>query len=445
MNWKKTTLGNYLKVRKDRFKPTDEKIRNLKRIEKIDFAGNIFISEKPSNTGMILIKKGDLVISGINVEKGAMNLYEGEEDLVATIHYSSYSFDRNTLDIDFLKHFLKSKKFKELLKEQVPGGIKTEIKPKHLLPLVVDFPDSLLEQREVVKLLDNYNCQIDELNSELQTQLQYVKQLRQAYLTEAMQGLLVSNNLFIGEETGQQHLEKIIAEKAQLVKDKKLKIEKTLAPIKPEEIPFDIPENWVWCRLGKIVNRIFDGPFGSHLKTADYIERGIQVIRLGNLEEMAFKSSKEAFISEEKYSSLEQHTVFEGDIIIGSFLADGVKCTVLPKLKYVSIAKADCFTIRVNASSMSNRYIMYLLSSPIMYHGLFSLLRGMTRLRINTTQLKQLAVPLPPLSIQNKIVEKLDQLMQHCDGLEESIKASQMYNQQLLQQVLKEALEVKNH
>ena len=67
MSWKKVKLGDFLKVRENRYKPNDKAISDLKRIDKIDFSGEIYISDKPSNTDMILIKKGDLVISGINV------------------------------------------------------------------------------------------------------------------------------------------------------------------------------------------------------------------------------------------------------------------------------------------------------------------------------------------------------------------------------------------
>ena len=107
MSWQKVKLGTFLKVRENRFKPNDKAIAKLKRIDKIDFSGNIYISDKPSNTDMILVKKGDLVISGINVQKGAMSVYQGDEDVTATIHYSSYEFDTTKIDIEFLKFFLK--------------------------------------------------------------------------------------------------------------------------------------------------------------------------------------------------------------------------------------------------------------------------------------------------------------------------------------------------
>lgn len=59
---------------------------------------------------------------------------------------------------------------------------------------------------------------------------------------------------------------------------------------------------------------------------------------------------------------------------------------------------------------------------------------------INTEEMSNLLIPLPPLSQQHLIAQKLETLMQHCNHLEASIQQSQTQNQQLLQQVLREAL-----
>ena len=106
-NWQKVKIGDFLFERKGRYKPNDEQIVNLPRIEKIDFSGNFHIGNKDSKTDMILIKDGDLVISGINVAKGAIGIYSGE-DVTATIHYSSYTFDSNKINVEYFKRFLKS-------------------------------------------------------------------------------------------------------------------------------------------------------------------------------------------------------------------------------------------------------------------------------------------------------------------------------------------------
>jgi len=72
--WEKTKIGAFLFEREGKYKPDDETIAGLKRIDKIDFSGNFHIATKPSRTNMILICPDDLVISGINVSKGAMGI-----------------------------------------------------------------------------------------------------------------------------------------------------------------------------------------------------------------------------------------------------------------------------------------------------------------------------------------------------------------------------------
>src|SRR5690554_734689 len=111
MSWKEVTIGSFLRERPDRIEPNQANFLGLKRIEKIDFSGNIYLADNTSTrTNMILVKPGDLVISGINVAKGALAVYEGKEDVLATIHYSSYEFDKSVIDIEYLKWFLISER-----------------------------------------------------------------------------------------------------------------------------------------------------------------------------------------------------------------------------------------------------------------------------------------------------------------------------------------------
>ena len=212
MSWKKIRLGDVLKNREGRFKPNDQTIAGLKRIDKINFSGHIFLSDKSSNTDMILIKKGDLVISGINVEKGALAVYEGEDDILATIHYSSYNFDTTKIDIDFLKVFLRSPDFVQLLKEQVPGGIKTEIKPKHILPLEVYFPETTKEQKIIAEHFFEKEAKFNQLNEHISYQLTLLENLNQAILQEAVQGKLLPQDH--NDEPASELLKRIKVEKA---------------------------------------------------------------------------------------------------------------------------------------------------------------------------------------------------------------------------------------
>ena len=448
MSWQKVKLGQFLKNREGRYKPNDKTIQGLKRIDKINFSGTIFLSDKPSNTDMILVKKGDLIISGINVEKGAMNIYQGDEDVVATIHYSSYEFDEEKIDIDFLTNFLKSLEFKNALKEQVPGGIKTEIKPKHILPLIVEIPTDVKEQKRIVKKLIENNSIINKASFELSYQLDLIKQLRQAFLREAMQGKLVKSTNT--KETGQQLLEKIKAEKAQLIAEKKLKKEKKLSPITDYEIPFEIPEHWAWCKLGDVVNEILGGYAFDSTKYSK-TETDNQVIRLGNVKpNKLVLDSNPVFINGEYANEANKSMLKVGDILITMTGTRAKRdylfslCLFEDDFKTKNLflnQRVGCFRF---PELISTNFINVLLKDSKLIEPIFESSTGAAnQANIGITALRETILPLPPLHEQEQIVAKLEELMAFCDGLEESIKDSQVYNEKLLQQVLREALQPK--
>lgn len=441
MEWIDVKFSDFLKERKGRYKPNDEAIKGLKRIEKIDFSGQIYLSDKPSKTDMILVKDGDLVISGINVEKGAMNIFHGDEDVVATIHYSSYTYDTNVIELEFLKHFLKSKKFKDVLKEQVPGGIKTEIKPKHLLPLKIQIPKSLDDQKKIVEHLDHLYDKLNDSSSEITHQLDLIKNLRQAFLREAMQGLLVSNETS-DNKTGADLLAEIQAEKAQLVKEKKIKKPKPLAPITEEEIPFDIPENWTWCRLGQIVEDTEGGKSPNcENRPANKNEWG--VIKTTAIQENNFLAEENKVLPN-NFEIKDNYIIHIDDLLItraGPKNRVGIVCFVKEEVSNLILSDK---TIRIrNLKHLTNSaYLSYLLNSSLLKEIKESKMTGMADSQVNISQdnMKLIPIALPPLEIQERIVAKLDELMGYCDALEEQVKQSQQTNELLLQQVLREAL-----
>lgn len=426
MSWQKVKLGQFLKNREGRYKPNDKAIQGLKRIDKINFSGTIFLSDKPSNTDMILVKKGDLVISGINVEKGAMNIYQGEEDVVATIHYSSYEFDEDKIDINFLTNFLKSLEFKKALKEQVPGGIKTEIKPKHILPLIVEIPTDIKEQKRIVKKLIENNSIVEDVNSELTHQLDLIKQMRQAFLREAMQGKLVKSKNTT--ETGQQLLAKIKAEK-------KLKKEKELAPISELEIPFEIPEHWAWCRLGEICTKVTDGFHNTPPK----VSKGFPYIAATQVKSDKIDWDSCNYVEERFHRELHNKTTpKKGEILVVNIGA-GCGTPAIIDVDYEFSFKNTAI-LKFNQDLLFNKFLFYyfILRKDEFY---LNLTKGGLQPFLSLKILNEIDFPLPPLYEQEQIVSKLEELMSFCDGLEQSIKESQGYNEMLLQQVLREALQ----
>ena len=167
---------------------------------------------------------------------------------------------------------------------------------------------------------------------------------------------------------------------------------------------------WVNCCLNDLAVRIFDGPFGSNLKSDDYVDHGIRVVRLENLKNLWFDDSKQSFVTEEKYKSIEKHTVYPSDLIMSTFIADETKVCQLPLYVGFAVNKADCIGIRLK-DTVSTDFIKYFLASKDVYDLLTNHIHGATRPRVNTQQIKSIPIALPSLSEQREIVRILDSLL----------------------------------
>lgn len=273
------------------------------------------------------------------------------------------------------------------------------------------------------------------LSTELTHQLDLVKQLRQAFLREAMQGKLALQDP--NDEPASELLKKIKAEKEQLIKEKKIKKEKELSPIKPEEIPFEIPENWVWCRLGDVV-RMSRGRFSIRPRNdPSYLGGKYPFIQIGSLDESG------STINDAPQTLNEKGYKVSKDFPAGT-IAIAIVGGTIGNLGV--LGKAMCFTDSIVGvlpnKNYNQDYILNFLRSvqPSIKEASYQM-AGQPNIKI--PNLTNLIFPLPSLSEQHRIVAKLDQLMRHCDELEQSIKQSQTQNEQLLQQVLREALRPK--
>jgi type I restriction enzyme S subunit len=163
--WPETPLGDILAERREM--PNEEAVLSGRQpiIAKIRFAdgGMEFRASGESKTNLISIHPGDLVLSGINAAKGAIALYEPADrrKAAATIHYSSYSMDRERVEPRFLWLLLRHGVFRERLERFVPNGIKTELKAGKFLPIPIPLPP-MSEQRRIVAKIDQIAARVEE-------------------------------------------------------------------------------------------------------------------------------------------------------------------------------------------------------------------------------------------------------------------------------------------
>ena len=441
VEWKTTRVSEFLKEREGRYKPTDPAVLDLKRLNKIDFTGEIHLSDKNSKTNMIIVEPGDLVISGINVSKGAIAVYHGEEPVAATIHYSSYEFDEEKIEIEYFKRFVKSQSFVQSLKEQVKGGIKTEIKPKHFLPLKICLPD-IDSQKEIVSFFNRVEDDMAELSNEIECQQGYFKKFRQQILQEAIEGKLTAewrvNNpkLISGDNHALKLLEKIKAEKEKLFKEKKIKKQKPLAPIIDDEKPFDLPDGWVWCRLGNLSLKIGSG---STPRGSNYSTKGIPFFRSQNIHDRGLVYNDIKFISDDIHRKMKGTVVQCDDVLLNITGGSLGRCALVPSdFSEGNVSQHVCI---IRGIKINHKYLHIVMLSSLSQRMIFNNTTGAGREGLPKYNLEQFVITVPPLPEQQAIVERVDALKGIIDELEKQVTERKEQSQMLMQSVLKEAFE----
>src|SRR5690554_5713873 len=278
---------------------------------------------------------------------------------------------------------------------------------------------------------------------EVHNQFQYSDDLKQAILQEAIQGKLTQEwreqNPYT--EPASELLERIKAEKQQLIKDKKIKKEKPLPPITEDEIPFEIPEGWVWCRLGEVT---LDVSYGTSQKAI--IENiGVPVLRMGNISNDGQVIYSNLKYVQEDIKDLPRLYLKNGDLIFNrtnSFELVG-KSAVFNNSEAFTLAS---YLIRVRFhNELNSQFIKYFINSNGCRKKQIEpqIVQQNGQANFNGTKLKNIIIPLIPKEEQKAIVEKVETLLQKCNALEQKITQSEEHANMLMQAVLKEAFEPK--
>ena len=424
MIWKKKTLGDLCHIEKGKIgiqKATPGEFPLVVTAEErlthneFHFEGNAVIIPLVSSTG-----HGHKSLKRIHFQSGRF--------AVGNILCAVIPKDENVLRADYLYRFLDLNREKELV-SRMKGMANVTLPMKEIAKVEIPIPP-IEAQIEFVQQYAVLEEKSNDLGEEITHQLDLVKQLRQAFLREAMQGKLVPQDE--NDEPASVLLEKIKAEKERLVKEKKIKKQKPLPPITEEEISFEIPENWALSRLGEIAELKSGNQYKYPISNS-----GVMFVKVGDMNlhgnEFEIKTSSNYF---------EYNSVKESDLIaIGSIIfpkRGGAIATNKRRAVKQEPILVDSNTMAIIPSKLiSFNYFLHFFSmvdlSKFGNEGVIP--------QVNNKDINPIIIPIPPLLEQERIVAKLDELMAYCDALEASIKERQHQNALLLQQVLREALE----
>ena len=248
------------------------------------------------------------------------------------------------------------------------------------------------------------------------------EQLKASILQYAIQGKLVEQRA--EEGTGEELFQEIERKREVLIKEKIIKKDKrTNSIINFQEVPFDIPENWMWVTLGSILNKLTDG---TH-KTPKYTSTGVKFVSVKDMSNGFLSLENTKYISEEEHKELYARCNPEkGDLILSKVGTTGVPAivdTTEPFSLFVSVAllKFDCKCIDV-------KFLYYMLMSPLVQAQATENTRGVGNKNWVLDAIASTMVVLPPLVEQKRIVAKIEELLPLVDRYATAYEKLEQFN-----------------
>lgn len=302
-----------------------------------------------------------------------------------------------------------------------------------LLPL-----PPLSEQKRIVSAIEKAFEQIDIIEKNKLNLKTYIKQTKSKVLDLAIHGKLVEQNPKEGNAF--ELLEKIHKEKSDLIKQKKIKEDKkssfiikaedgkhyeqfadgTLKDIE-DEIPFEEPKGWTWCRINEIAVDMADGPFGSNLKSEHYTtNKEARIIQLSNLSDEGWREENTRYTTiKHATDNISRSIVEPGNIVIAKMMPAG-RAMICPDKEQMYVLSSDCVKL-VPIEGVYKQFLVRALNSPFFRNRVVDNVQGVTRQRTSISKLRSCYFPLPPFEEQKRIVDKLEQVFKQLDILEKSL------------------------
>ena len=241
-----------------------------------------------------------------------------------------------------------------------------------------------------------------------------IPRLRRFILDLAVRGKLVEQDP--NDEPASELLKRIQAEKARLVNEGKINLEKPPTPASPDDLAFELKPKWQAVRISQILVELQTGPFGSSLHQSDYQKGGIPVINPASIKNERLVPIDRMAVGPATLKRLATFKLCAGDIVMARRGEMG-RCAVVTRLEEGWLCGTGSLILRL-PSCVCARFFVLLIGSPFVREYLGGSAVGATMQNLNQSILLNLIVGLPPLAEQHRIVAKVDELMALCDGLE---------------------------
>ena len=311
-------------------------------------------------------------------------------------------------DSRFIVYLLKSA-YVDFLINSVTYGVKMpRVGTDTMINLLIPLPP-LAEQKRIVEkieellpLVERYEkawARLEELNKKFPLDMQ------KAILGQAIQGKLVEQRA--EEGTGQELYKAIQDEKQKLIQEGKLKKQKALPEITEDQIPFEIPETWKWVRLGEIVT-VYGGkriPVGKKLSLT---KTEHVYIRVSDMKDGFVSTENLQYISDDIYEKISNYIIKKEDVYITVAGTIGRIGKIPYELDGANLTEnAD----RLVFSAINQDWLIKTLQSNLVQQQIISSTTKVGQPKLAISRIQTILIPLPPLAEQERIVEKIEELL----------------------------------
>ncbi|MGU8476852.1 restriction endonuclease subunit S [Clostridium perfringens] len=232
--------------------------------------------------------------------------------------------------------------------------------------------------------------------------------------------------IFVPKIEHQRNIVSILNKSKNLIERRKNQIEQLDLLVKSKFIEmFRGDKNFDYIKIENLVevkSDIVDGPFGSNLKTIDYVDSGVRVIQINNIGKSQFRNGNKRYITEEKFNSLIKHSVIPGDIVVAKMGEPIGRACIVPNWLEKAVIVADCMKIHPDLNVINAKYLEFLLNTDEVKVQFKKYSQGSTRVRLNLTMLRQIEVLYPPIELQNQFADFVKQVDKLKFEMEKSLK-----------------------
>ena len=447
MSYQKVKIGEFLKRVK-----RSVQIDDIITYKRITISSNhngikqrdVLIGAEIGTKNQFVVKNKDFILSKIDARNGAFGVIDNSlSDSIITGNFWAYIVDNNIVSSKWFLYFTNSDEFISICEKASAGTTHRKyLKEQTLLSYELLVP-SISEQENIILEIAISEKKSNIIRKEIILQKEYVAKLKQSILQDAISGKLTeewrTNNP--NTEPASELLKRIKKEKQQLIKDGKIRKEKPLAPIVEDEIPFEIPSTWQWCRLSDLCSKTGSGSTPKGGKSA-YPTSGIHFLRSQNVHNNGITLDGIVYISESTHKTMSGTMVRPNDILLNITGGSIGRCAIVANEIETANINQHVAIIRLMNNEM-NIYIHSIVISDYFQQMIESVQTGAGREGLPKNKMDNILIPIPPIEEIQHIESLINSKMTLCKDIEDQIKLMSMSASKLSKTILTEILKTK--